>query len=210
MLRVHCVIPETTNPVCWFPEPDGTPVPNLVGAGCPAGMVGRPRREHDVSQRYGSHSVGETPGPIPNPEAKPHSADGTAPARVWESRTLPNTTPTRRGPHHGGPFFCILASKPRTALNPEPHRTRRRPRQCSRPVTDRPTSAPNLARCGLDGVFLGAARGRQKPAVNRAGNCVLSVVSVCGRRGSVASAGGPSELGGVPGIGHESERSPSR
>lgn len=33
----------------------------------------------------------ETPGPIPNPEAKPLSADGTAPARVWESRTPPDT-----------------------------------------------------------------------------------------------------------------------
>ena len=31
--------------------------------------------------------MGETPGPIPNPEAKTHSADGTAPGRVWESRT---------------------------------------------------------------------------------------------------------------------------
>ena len=30
-----------------------------------------------------------TPGPIPNPEAKPSSADGTAPARVWESRSPP-------------------------------------------------------------------------------------------------------------------------
>ena len=33
----------------------------------------------------------ETPGPIPNPEAKPHSADGTAHGSVWESRTPPNT-----------------------------------------------------------------------------------------------------------------------
>ena len=38
----------------------------------------------------------ETPGPIPNPEAKPTRADGTAPGRVWESKTPPtfniNTT----------------------------------------------------------------------------------------------------------------------
>jgi hypothetical protein len=33
--------------------------------------------------------VGETPGPIPNPEAKPFCADGTALVRVWESRTPP-------------------------------------------------------------------------------------------------------------------------
>src|SRR5659263_73485 len=44
-----------------------------------------------VRPRYGGNSGGETPGPIPNPEAKPSSADGTAPARVWESRTPPNT-----------------------------------------------------------------------------------------------------------------------
>ena len=37
----------------------------------------------------GGFSVGETPGPIPNPEAKPFSADGTALGRVWESRTPP-------------------------------------------------------------------------------------------------------------------------
>ena len=30
-----------------------------------------------------------TPGPIPNPEAKPSSADGTALVRVWESRSPP-------------------------------------------------------------------------------------------------------------------------
>src|SRR6478736_5373507 len=41
------------------------------------------------SKGYGGHSVGETPGPIPNPEAKTHSADGTAPGRVWESRSPP-------------------------------------------------------------------------------------------------------------------------
>ena len=32
----------------------------------------------------------ETPGPIPNPEVKPLSADGTAPERMWESRTPPD------------------------------------------------------------------------------------------------------------------------
>ena len=31
----------------------------------------------------------ETPGPIPNPEAKPARADGTALGRVWESKLPP-------------------------------------------------------------------------------------------------------------------------
>lgn len=31
----------------------------------------------------------ETPGPIPNPEAKPARADGTATGRLWESKLPP-------------------------------------------------------------------------------------------------------------------------
>ena len=34
-------------------------------------------------------SGGVTPGPVPNPEAKPTCADGTAPGRVWESKSPP-------------------------------------------------------------------------------------------------------------------------
>ena len=34
-------------------------------------------------------SGGVTPGPFPNPEAKPTCADGTAPGRVWESKSPP-------------------------------------------------------------------------------------------------------------------------
>ena len=48
-----------------------------VGAGC-------------VSSCYGGHSVEETPGSIPNPEAKLDCADGTALGRVWESRSPPD------------------------------------------------------------------------------------------------------------------------
>src|SRR3954452_20191665 len=40
----------------------------------------------------------ETPGPIPNPEAKPVSADGTALGRVWESRTSPDILSIRAIP----------------------------------------------------------------------------------------------------------------
>src|SRR5437660_11963504 len=38
---------------------------------------------------FGGYSEGETPLPIPNREVKPLSADGTWPARAWESRTPP-------------------------------------------------------------------------------------------------------------------------
>ena len=39
--------------------------------------------------RYGGHGGGETPGPIPNPEVKLVSADGTWWETAWESRSLP-------------------------------------------------------------------------------------------------------------------------
>src|ERR687889_376447 len=50
----------------------------------PAGGV------RSCSQRYGGHGERETPGPIPNPEAKPLSADGTALETGGESRTPPD------------------------------------------------------------------------------------------------------------------------
>src|SRR5699024_5279300 len=34
-------------------------------------------------------AAGKRPVPIPNPEAKPARADGTAPGRVWESKLPP-------------------------------------------------------------------------------------------------------------------------
>ena len=45
-----------------------------------------------LTKCFGGYSGGETPGHIPNPEAKPTSADGTALGRVWESRTPPDST----------------------------------------------------------------------------------------------------------------------
>ncbi len=36
-----------------------------------------------------AYSSRETPGPIPNPEAKPANADGTATGRLWESKKPP-------------------------------------------------------------------------------------------------------------------------
>ena len=47
---------------------------------------------------FGGHSERETPGHIPNPEAKPLSADGTAGGTLWESRTPPD-------------FFCEMATQ---------------------------------------------------------------------------------------------------
>ncbi len=46
----------------------------------------------------GDCSGGATPVPIPNTEVKPSSADGTARATLWESRTSP-------GIYFGSPIF---------------------------------------------------------------------------------------------------------
>ena len=46
----------------------------------------REARSRTISGGFG---VGETPLPIPNRAVKPHSADGTWPARAWESRSPP-------------------------------------------------------------------------------------------------------------------------
>src|SRR3954447_3827888 len=63
------------------------------------------------SQCYGGHGERETPGHIPNPEAKPLSADGTALETGWESRTPPGNPLTERAPATRlGPF-----RKPRPA-----------------------------------------------------------------------------------------------
>src|SRR5689334_12670694 len=59
------------------------------------------RRVHQrgcIRKSYGGHSERETPGPIPNPEVKPFSADGTATERLWESRTPPDILLRRATP----------------------------------------------------------------------------------------------------------------
>src|SRR3712207_2378669 len=50
----------------------------------------RPMPGSTCAQSYGGHGERETPGNIPNPEAKPLSADGTALETGWESRTPPD------------------------------------------------------------------------------------------------------------------------
>ena len=55
---------------------------------------------------FGGYSGGETPGLIPNPEAKPSSADGTALGRVWESRTPPDLTSEKAHTRNGVGLFA--------------------------------------------------------------------------------------------------------
>src|SRR5665648_987895 len=70
--------------------------------------VGCDSRGELSPESYGGHSEGETPGSIPNPEAKPFSADGTALVTVWESRTPPDIHYERAptGINRSG-LFCV-------------------------------------------------------------------------------------------------------
>ena len=61
---------------------------------------------NDNFKVFRGHSGRGTPGPIPNPEVKPSSADGTARVTVWESRS-PRTLLNKSRPFRGG-FCCFL------------------------------------------------------------------------------------------------------
>ena len=85
-----------------------------------------------VDKICGGHGQGETPGPIPNPEAKALHGDGTAPERVWESSAPPlshDTVPPGRAPtdSRGVPRFSphTRAGGPGDAA-PHPPRTQGR------------------------------------------------------------------------------------
>src|SRR5438552_6637167 len=79
--------------------------------------------------RFGGYSGGETPGPIPNPEVKPSSADGTALETGWESRSPPRHLRTRAAFGR----LCSLwgkglgKSRRPKGLRPRPRRYSRRP-----------------------------------------------------------------------------------
>ena len=70
----------------------------------------------------------ETPGPIPNPEVKPFSADGTATERLWESRTPPDKH-CESGVTFGWLHFCISGHLDRAPQKRS--RARFRPQACS-------------------------------------------------------------------------------
>ena len=59
----------------------------------------------EALQVLGDLSEGVTPVPIPNTEVKPLSADGTALATVWESRSSPELNPKARP--NGRAFSCM-------------------------------------------------------------------------------------------------------
>src|SRR4051795_12153719 len=101
--HTHTTPDGVPRPLCGS-EP--THQPNPHPRGCPASLSG--------SQRYGGHGERETPGHIPNPEAKPLSADGTALETGWESRTPPDTLlEPGVGATCSGPRFAVSGISPR-------------------------------------------------------------------------------------------------
>src|ERR1700760_679142 len=64
----------------------------------------------------GGYSEGETPGPIPNPEVKLFSADGTAREASRERRTPPNIIQKGTDPIRVGPFLCASTDAAPAAL----------------------------------------------------------------------------------------------
>ena len=88
------------------------PVPGPSRSDPPGVLPGK------VDKICGGHGQGETPGPIPNPEAKALHGDGTAPERVWESSAPPlsmlGVPVERKAP---GTLFCF-AGLPAGARTP--------------------------------------------------------------------------------------------
>jgi hypothetical protein len=68
----------------------------------------RPGARLVIPQSCGGHSEGETPGPIPNPEVKPLSADGTAREASRESRTPPHISSKEGRSPQGSAFFALF------------------------------------------------------------------------------------------------------
>ncbi len=116
--RVHCVVLDTRT---------GNPGPGAPPSG--------------VRDRAGGHGGRETPGPIPNPEVKPSSADGTARGSVWESRRPPDHTHhPRRGP--GTPPRAPTPCGGTTIQQPHQHQTPHQTTGTTRQPGSRPAEPP--------------------------------------------------------------------
>src|ERR1700712_4444295 len=126
----------------WFPM-DGRDQPHARLAGVSVG----PPTTHRTC--YGGHSERETPGHIPNPEAKTLSADGTAGETPWESRTPPDNSQTRPSSHRRWPRR-ISPSQEGSGVADDDDRTPDRPpgEQPDRPRNEHRSSRPRDAARG--------------------------------------------------------------
>ena len=94
LLATRSVVPVVTKR-CSRPLSGSRTVTARAGGGAWVvffGRSGSPLGVRAVGGGFcGGHGPGVTPGPFPNPEAKAWHGDGTAPGRVWESNTPPQT-----------------------------------------------------------------------------------------------------------------------
>ena len=86
-------------------------------------------RDHPPPERWeeelkicGGHGPGETPGPIPNPEAKAWHGDGTAPERMWESSTPPHSPSQGPPVEHHAPGGSLYTPTPPQKNHPHTRR----------------------------------------------------------------------------------------
>src|SRR5699024_9375416 len=87
---------------------------------------------------------------IPNPEAKPLSADGTATARSWESRTPPDHTYQSSHPHTRGWLDCLnTPHHPGRPTTPPPARAGDRCERCGLPIRDAELTLTSSVSVGL-------------------------------------------------------------
>ena len=68
-------------------------------------------RDHHMLQISRGDSGGDTPGHIPNPEVKPSSADGTAGATRWESRSPREPFTIEAAPFTGAASISLPGSR---------------------------------------------------------------------------------------------------
>ena len=126
-LRDACKVPSAPD------RSQGTPSSSAVR---PPGRPGRrPAPKQPAPQRppgAGGHGGRGTPGPIPNPEVKPASAEGTAGVTLWETRAPPapgarcagsgrggaEEAPGKRGPERVPSFVCGSFRDPAKADGP--------------------------------------------------------------------------------------------
>lgn len=110
LLATRSVVPVVTKR-CSRPLSGSRTVTARAGGGAwvvfPFGRSGSPLGVRAVGGGFcGGHGPGVTPGPFPNPEAKAWHGDGTAPGRVWESNTPPQTF-VQAGYPLGPRLFCF-------------------------------------------------------------------------------------------------------
>ena len=113
----------------------------------------------------GGHGGRGTPGPIPNPEVKPASADGTAGATLWETRAPPapgarcagsGRGGAREAPGRGGPErvpLFVLRGFPALTFHRHAMRPPARPSGGWRPFASLVMRTLRLAPCAVEGAI---------------------------------------------------------